>query len=80
MLQTLKQLYGNKLNASNGEISHVSNLCFDDKSRMVRYAFLYLLFLGSLGVFLLCADCLRWLISHFSFPTALPAGLGKRIG
>jgi hypothetical protein len=37
MLQSVKQLYGNKLGASDGEIGHVKDLYFDDQSWAVRY-------------------------------------------
>jgi hypothetical protein len=37
MLQSLKQLYGNKLGASDGEIGHVKDFYFDDRSWVVRY-------------------------------------------
>lgn len=37
MLQSIKQLYGNKLGASDGEIGHVKDLYFDDRSWAVRY-------------------------------------------
>jgi hypothetical protein len=37
MLQSLKQLHGNKLGASDGEIGHVSDFYFDDKRWVVRY-------------------------------------------
>ena len=37
MLQSLKQLHENKLGASDGEIGHVSDFYFDDKSWVVRY-------------------------------------------
>jgi hypothetical protein len=37
MLQSIKQLYGDKLGASDGEIGHVKDFYFDDKSWAVRY-------------------------------------------
>jgi hypothetical protein len=37
MLQSIKQLYGNKLGATDGEIGHVNDFYFDDKSWTVRY-------------------------------------------
>jgi sporulation protein YlmC with PRC-barrel domain len=37
MLQSIKQLYGNKLSASDGEIGHVNDFYFDDKNWAVRY-------------------------------------------
>jgi len=37
MLQSIKQLYGNKLGATDGEIGHVNDFYFDDKSWVVRY-------------------------------------------
>jgi sporulation protein YlmC with PRC-barrel domain len=37
MLQSIKQLYGNKLGASDGEIGHVKDFYFDDQSWAVRY-------------------------------------------
>jgi hypothetical protein len=37
MVQSIKQLYGNKLGASDGEIGHVKDFYFDDLSWAVRY-------------------------------------------
>jgi hypothetical protein len=37
MLQNIKQLYGEKLSASDGEIGHVKDFYFDDRSWVVRY-------------------------------------------
>src|SRR5271169_4822536 len=37
MLQSSKQLYGDKLGVSDGEIGHVKDFYFDDKSWAVRY-------------------------------------------
>jgi uncharacterized protein YrrD len=37
ILRSIKQLYGNKLRASDGEIGHVSDLYFDDLQWTVRY-------------------------------------------
>jgi uncharacterized protein YrrD len=37
MLRSIKQLYGSKLQASDGEIGHVSDLYFDDQQWTVRY-------------------------------------------
>ncbi|MEO7597755.1 MAG: PRC-barrel domain-containing protein, partial [Opitutus sp.] len=37
MLQNIKQLYGAKLGATDGEIGHVKDLYFDDKSWAIRY-------------------------------------------
>jgi hypothetical protein len=37
MLQSVKQLYGNKLGASDGEIGHVKDFYFDDQNWAVRY-------------------------------------------
>lgn len=37
MFQNIKQLYGKKLGASDGEIGHVMDFYFDDKSWAVRY-------------------------------------------
>jgi sporulation protein YlmC with PRC-barrel domain len=37
MMQSLKQLYGNRLGASDGEIGRVSDFYFDDKNWAVRY-------------------------------------------
>ena len=37
MLRSLKQLYGNKLGASDGEIGHVKDFYFDDQNWVVRY-------------------------------------------
>jgi uncharacterized protein YrrD len=38
MLQKTKELYGNKLNAADGDIGHVKDFYFDDKTWVVRYA------------------------------------------
>ena len=37
MLRSIKQLYGNKLAASDGEIGHVKDFYFDDQNWAVRY-------------------------------------------
>jgi uncharacterized protein YrrD len=37
MLQSIKQLHGNKLGASDGDIGHVKDFYFDEQSWMVRY-------------------------------------------
>jgi len=37
MLQNIKELYGNKLAASDGDIGHVKDFYFDDKTWAVRY-------------------------------------------
>ena len=37
MLQSIKQLYGDKLGASDGEIGHVKDFYFDDQNWAVRY-------------------------------------------
>jgi hypothetical protein len=37
MLQNIKELYGNKLAASDGDIGHVEDFYFDDKTWVVRY-------------------------------------------
>jgi hypothetical protein len=37
MLRSIKQLYGDKLGASDGEIGHVKDFYFDDQSWVVRY-------------------------------------------
>jgi hypothetical protein len=37
MLQSLKQLYGDKLGASDGEIGHVKDFYFDDQRWAIRY-------------------------------------------
>ena len=37
MLLSIKQLYGNKLGASDGEIGHVKDFYFDDQNWAVRY-------------------------------------------
>jgi PRC-barrel domain protein len=37
MLQEIKELYGNKLAATDGEIGHVQDFYFDDKSWAIRY-------------------------------------------
>ncbi len=38
MLRSIKQLYGDKLGASDGEIGHVKDFYFDDQNWAVRYA------------------------------------------
>jgi len=37
MIRSIKELYGNKLGASDGEIGHVKDLYFDDHNWAVRY-------------------------------------------
>ena len=37
MLQSIKQLYGNNLGASDGQIGHVADFYFDDKNWAIRY-------------------------------------------
>jgi hypothetical protein len=37
MLQGIKQLYGNKLGASDGDIGHVKDFFFDDQNWAIRY-------------------------------------------
>jgi len=37
MLQSIKQLHGNKLGASDGDIGHVKDFYFDDQNWVVRY-------------------------------------------
>jgi len=37
MLRSIKQLYGDKLGASDGDIGHVKDFYFDDQSWVVRY-------------------------------------------
>ena len=37
MLQSIKQLHGNKLGASDGDIGHVKDFYFDDKTWSIRY-------------------------------------------
>lgn len=37
MLQSIKQLYGNKLGASDGDLGHVQDFYFDDQNWTVRY-------------------------------------------
>ncbi len=37
MLQSIKKLYGNKLGASDGDLGHVKDFYFDDRTRAVRY-------------------------------------------
>jgi hypothetical protein len=39
MLQSIKQLYGNKLGATDGDIGHVKDFYFDDRNWAVRYVF-----------------------------------------
>ena len=37
MLRSVKQLYGAKLGASDGEIGHVKDFYFEDQNWVVRY-------------------------------------------
>jgi hypothetical protein len=37
LLESIKQLYGNKLGAADGEIGHVKDFYFDDQNWIVRY-------------------------------------------
>src|ERR1017187_9188416 len=37
MLQNINELYGNKIAASDGDIGHVKDFYFDDKTWMIRY-------------------------------------------
>jgi len=37
MLQSIKNLYGNKLDASDGDIGHVKDFLFDDRNWAIRY-------------------------------------------
>lgn len=37
MLRSIKQIYGNKLGASDGEIGHVKDFYFDDQNWAIRY-------------------------------------------
>jgi hypothetical protein len=37
MLRSIKQIYGNKLGASDGDIGHVKDFYFDDQNWIVRY-------------------------------------------
>lgn len=37
MLRSIKQLYGNKLGASDGDIGHIKDFYFDDQSWAIRY-------------------------------------------
>ena len=37
MLCSIKQLYGNKLGASDGDLGHVQDIYFDDQSWAIRY-------------------------------------------
>jgi hypothetical protein len=37
MLRSIKQLYGDKLGASDGEIGHVKDFYFDDQNWTIRY-------------------------------------------
>jgi len=65
MLRSIKQLYGNKLGALDGEIGHVKDFYFDDQSWAVRYV---------------VADTSSWLtgrlvlISPYSLGRLAPAG------
>jgi sporulation protein YlmC with PRC-barrel domain len=65
MLQSIKQLYGIKLGASDGDIGHVKDLYFDDQDWTVRYV---------------VADTGDWLpgrevlISPHAFATSHPVG------
>ena len=65
MLQSIKQLYGNKLGASDGDLGHVKDFYFDDQNWVVRYV---------------VADTGNWLsgrqvlISPHAFGSIYPAG------
>jgi PRC-barrel domain len=37
MLRSLKQLYGDKLGATDGEIGHIKDFYFDDQNWAIRY-------------------------------------------
>ena len=37
MLRSIKQMYGDKLGATDGEIGHVKDFYFDDKNWAIRY-------------------------------------------
>jgi hypothetical protein len=70
MLQSLKKLYGDKLGATDGEIGHVKDFYFDDRSWAVRY---------------LVADTGSWLtgrqvlISPHAFGSLIQAGKVLRV-
>ena len=66
MLQSIKQLLGDKLGASDGEIGHVKDFYFDDQSWTVRY---------------LVADTGSWLVGRqvLISPHAFPEGFRGKI-
>jgi hypothetical protein len=66
MLQSIKQLYGDKLGASDGEIGHVKDFYFDDQNWAVRY---------------LVADTGSWLAGRqvLISPHAFPEGFRGKI-
>jgi hypothetical protein len=66
MLQSIKQLYGNKLGASDGEIGHVKDFYFDDQNWVVRY---------------LVADTGSWLAGRdvLISPHAFPEGFRGKV-
>jgi sporulation protein YlmC with PRC-barrel domain len=67
MLRSFKQLYGDKLGASDGEIGHVKDFYFDDQNWAVRY---------------LVADTGSWLVGRqvLISPHAFPEGFrGKSL-
>ncbi|MGA2247359.1 MAG: PRC-barrel domain-containing protein [Verrucomicrobiota bacterium] len=70
MLESVKQLYGNTLGASDGHIGHVGDFYFDDQNWAVRYV---------------VADTGNWLpgrqvlLSPHAFGSGSPAGKAMRI-
>jgi hypothetical protein len=65
MLQSIKQLYGNKLGASDGDIGHVMDFYFDDQDWAVRYV------VGDTGTWL---SDRQVLLSPYAFSSTSPVG------
>jgi len=65
MLQSIKQLYGNKLGASDGDLGHVKDFYFEDQNWAVRYV------VAETGSWLLGRQVL---LSPHAFSGSPPAG------
>ena len=67
MLRSIKQLYGDKLGASDGEIGHIKDFYFDEQNWAIRY---------------LVADTGSWLPGRqvLLSPFAWPARAGQKSG
>lgn len=69
-MQSLKQLYGNKLGASDGDIGHLKDFYFDDRTWAVRYA------VADTGTWL---SSRQVLIAPHAFGGVHPAGKSLRV-